>query len=1572
MIAKLGQMFSPARFSRKSEAKPEDGESDAGQALEETDAVAEEEKEDDEEEEQNNNTDDEDSEEDTHAEDKEQEEEQNMASSMAVDDEATGATEETSRYDNGEGQLPEDADESEEESGEADDVNMEERVGDLDASNLDVLLNGGLEEIPTDLQRVPCDDDMSDEDMSEAEHAASTTDGACSSAGQPASSAAPASATALSQSPLKPAPIPIQVAECKAKIAELQRLKQQRLDDEDFMGAHEAKQLILQQEEKLKALRQEQESIPTPARASSLVPASSPSRPSRGPRVSLAMGPSKRQSIAQPSLEAAAAAAEEARLQHTTSPSGSEASEEVASSSGSRDASVEEGGSEAASEEVGVWRTSLSNPDLMELQGEEGNINLVANLPFALPVGIFDRLYPYQRSGVAWMARLFQKRMGGVLADEMGLGKTIQVCALLNGARKAGATHALLVMPVSLLDQWAREAKLWCPGWPVYIYHGPAHQRAKALRGIRKPMGGLLITSYSLLSNCEDLLQVLVEDIPEPKRRRAGRQRTGEKPVKRRKLDDDDGFDEFEEEEEERCEPELPGGGELPPLGSSKPWDLVVCDEAHRMKNMSSLLAKSTRKLGVRCRILLTGTPVQNALQDLWALMDFAQPGLLGNHATFVKTFSDPIDRGSVRGAKVWAVELKKHLSEQLRALISPHLLRRTKLGAGLMEGEVEQEDVAMEDAEEDVEGVAKKLPPKKETIVWLYPSEEQRAAYLKVLEQSEIIKEAASKSKMGVEVFRAIGLLKSLCNHPLLLLPTPKRSDWTAIWKEVQESAKEVLLGETPEDAEDDEMTPSSEAPAADADQQEEEASCASVVDMLQKLPRNMEDALQQSAKLRCLAELLPELAARGHRTLIFTSSVKMIDLVYTCCIKPNGLRCLRIDGETDATARAEKVAKFNKQPNRFQCMLLSVAVGGVGLNLTSADRVVLVDPAWNPAIDAQAVDRAFRIGQTKEVRVYRLIMSGLIEDRMFRLQVFKMGLTRTALEADQGSRYFTAKEIRALFEWVDPAQGETRQLLLDKHGKDSEDAICAAAAEDGSLESVRAEGEPRPGWLKAGSVVGLSDFACLYGVSAKEEEEPQDEAFSAQVAEAKQKLGAADEKLQKMQQAREQAEAEKDRVQKELEEANGIVEQLKEKRQRVDEALSEKRSELKQARRGEAAVQAKLDKAHKSVATVKDKVQQQQEALDAAFEAVDTVGKTVVEAAQIARSAEDAFLQVLAEAEGQLRIVDDKGYAVGKGCVDAGALDRRRKAQKALERVKAAIENYKNAQAEVDAADEDIAKADVSNAGGIPEPEAAACGEEAERRTHAELLKRSRERERQRLEQEQEKAQQRSETSVKNVLSAVQVFTEAGLWFSESLVKTESRPVKADQVKAAVAAVKAAFKPLKKHWEAVKSAREAQGKASLQKRKVSGKVAQVQSAKADAELVVRSAERERENIKAEEAKFQSERIAKESELAEAEAARQAVDHEEADMKKKLKELKAVQPTARDAVKAARAAEKEADNERKALHATAEKREKEHEKLESAKNSAVRHLKSEQYDSRQVENAYEGRVAASKKGATE
>jgi len=1231
--------------------------------------------------------------------------------------------------------------------------------------------------------------------------------------------------------------------------------------------------------------------------------------------------------------------------------------------------------------EPGQWRLSSTQPDLVELPTE-----LEGQEPFRLPCEIFDQLYPYQKAGVAWMARLWQSRKGGLLADEMGLGKTVQVCALLNGARKAGATHALLLLPVTLLDQWAREARKWCPGWPVHIYHGSMSQRTAALRRVQRPKGGLLLTSYSLVSGTEDLFDIHVDDCPSPrgkgkcraKGRGKGRGQAAlgqPSAAKRMRYDDDEGEDyAVPLEAEEAMEAEIPECG-LPQSGTRKAWDVVVCDEAHKMKNMSTLLGKVLRRLQSDCRVLLTGTPVQNALQDLWSLMDFAQPGLLGNHATFVKTFSEPIDRGSVRGAKVWAVELKKHLAEQLRNLIAPHLLRRTKVGAGLLReegvgGSVSEDDSAPlcdgsvdDDEAVGTDGQSKRLPPKKETIIWLHPSEEQLGAYHKILEKSEVVREAAQKQKLGIEVFRAIGLLKRLCNHPMCLLPTPKPGAWADLLSEctadVEAEAQEqaVVPAEMPDENLAVGTAPNGSNVATD------DARAGRAAEMyLRKLPRSADAIRAQSAKLRCLSSLLPELAARGHRILVFSQSLKMLDLIQICCLRPNKLRCLRIDGQTDAMVRAEKVAKFQGQPDRFSCMLLTTNVGGVGLNLTSADRVIMVDPAWNPATDAQAVDRAFRIGQTKEVRVYRLIMSGLIEDKMFRLQVFKMGLTKTALESGQQHRYFTAREIRALFEFTDPAVGETRKMLIDKHGEDYDSDIQVAAAEDGSKE----------GWAAAGPAVGLSDFASVYGCVEGEEE--QDMECEAQVKEAKFKLGSADEKLQRMTEARQAAEAESERVQAELRDAMGKTDQIRDRLSKSDEAVKEKRKEMAQARRTETVSQARLDKATRWKSSAQEDVMTKRNAKEEATRILSNSVRAVDDASAQASAAEETFLKSVAEAASLLAIVDENGYAVDGGVVDAepGKLHR---AQKAMEKIRSCLDAAATRQCELDEieteleqVDEGLADAQLAIAKFCDNQEETDMDPEARaaKRT-AETSLKGREKDKPRLEQTRGKAQAKAESAREAVTASTQAFTEAGVAFAESFCKCEARPVKTDKFKDAVSNAKAAFRQVSSMLKSAKTARESWAKSLSARRKLGQKATAANVSLVEAEVWLCRAEEEASEASTEDKQQCSQRSAAEAELMAAEKAKLEAESEDLENKKQKESLKAAKPQAIEAVKAARAAEKEATQERQSLHAQCSKVEKEHLQLESAKNSAVQNLQDEVYDANQVEQAYEKMKSSSK-----
>lgn len=1361
--------------------------------------------------------------------------------------------------------------------------------------------------------------------------------------------------------PAEPAGVPLsaQAAGCKARIAELEATKEGQLKREDYMGAHQTKQLILQQQQALQELRRQLDSMATPAR--------------KGPRVSISCGPRKRAAAAPPppsidkvaetaaamckpeeGAATPAAAEPPAPLSQDGPAAGEEAQQDVADPAGEGEEAAQEDADEDAEEEDGQWRPSKARPDFVELPCE-------GTQPFTLPQETFDRLYPYQRAGVAWMARLWQKRQGGVLADEMGLGKTVQVCSVLNGARRAGATHALLLLPVSLLDQWAKEARVWCPGWPVYTYYGTAAQRAQALRRVSKPQGGLLLTSYALIGNVDDLFKVIVDEAPSPIRR------FGRKPGKRRKMgDDDDGLGE-ESGEEELREPELPDDGELPRGGSVRPWDIVICDEAHRMKNISTLLGKSLRHLESTCRILLTGTPVQNALQDLWSLMDFAQPGLLGNHATFVKTFSEPIDRGSMRGANPFAVQLKKHLSEQLRNMISPHLLRRTKLGTGLVgEGDdAGAPDCGNESGMDEPEGGedVKKLIPKKETVIWLAPSGEQIQAYKKILEKSDVIREACSKQKLGIEVFRAIGLLKRLCNHPMILVPTPKRGAWAGILSDAIASQEQQQLQQQEEqeaDAEGLAVTPcagdaetlAASGASSGAVVENDDARAGQATEMmLKRLPRDSTSMILQSAKLRCLSELLPALAARGHRTLVFSQSLKMLDLIQVCCLKPHGLRCLRMDGQTDAVARAEKVAKFNKQPDRFQCMLMTTSVGGVGLNLTSADRVVIVDPAWNPATDAQAVDRAFRIGQTREVRVYRLVMSGLIEDKMFRLQVFKMGLTKSALESDQSKSYFSSREIKALFDWTDPAEGETRKMILEKHGADSEQAVQQAAEEDG--------GAGAEGWIEAGPAVGLSDFTVLHGAVATEEEEADE--CTAQVAEAKEKLGAADEKLHRMTDAKQEAEEYRDRVAKELEDAKVSSERLKESKVTAQEMLKERRAEMAKAQRAESATQHALEKASRARVAALTDHQRAQQVLCSQRGAADEADRAASFAASSAQEAERSIAQAADQVEGLLALFDAGGVATEQGVVDANKV-KMRMVHTRLEKVRAAMEGLDARQEELGAAEEGLVRSEQA----CTEAEAAVArfGDDAEGQTaiakkSAEINQRNCEVERRKAEQDQGRLQQRVEGARETLAQSAQTLLEVAQAFIDTFDKTRTRPVRADQVKTAQSTAKATCRQVVSACSAARKAREAWGKALVARRKAFQKVSTAAVAEAGADFCYTEASREFDEATAEEEARRQEREFCESQVASAEESMAAVEAEVAGNKQRLVELKAAQPVAKEAVTAARQALKTAASEKQTLHSACSKVEKAHMQMEEAASSAVQMLKGEQYDANQVEQAY-------------
>jgi len=699
-----------------------------------------------------------------------------------------------------------------------------------------------------------------------------------------------------------------------------------------------------------------------------------------------------------------------------------------------------------------------------------------------LPKAILERLYDYQRQGVAWMWQLYQKEFGGILADEMGLGKTVQAAAFLASLKiTQQGSRFLVVVPVTLIENWRRELQTWAGSTDlaVFVLHGTPQERRTALRNVITK-GGVLITSY-------DMVRTQIKSIRTADLGSAAAAPKRKKKTKRGCRDDDSPSEAEDIEYQPRQD------------GKETKWDVIMIDEGHQIKNPACVAGKELRRIESRSRFLITGTPLQNQLSDIWALMDFAQPGLLGNHATFEKSFSEQITRGSKKNATKFQIELKDHLARELKQITAPHFLRRMK-----DEINTESKKVSMMSntsassssaapgrslAAASVAPNPDELPPKTDVVLWINLTQAQLEMYDMYL-NSELVRRATGAQKCGMEALRAIALLKKLCNHPLMCLPRGEFDDWYR--QTVQSGAAPAAKRPRAVAAAPSVATPIFDDAAGGDDAAPE---CQHVHSRLQALvPGSVEGAALLSSKLRVLSVLLPQLQRRGHRVLLFSQSTLMLDLIQACVLRVLGLKFLRIDGTIEPKLRDVKLAKFHKEGSQYFCMCLSTQVGGVGLTITGADRVILVDPAWNPAMDDQAIARVHRIGQQSPVVVYRLIGSGSIEDKMFRLQVFKRGLAKTALEHESQLRFFSHKELKQLFQAPSTAQS-TQSLMAEQLGTEAlehEELLRVVAGDVGGTEDPNALA-----FWQSSDVLGFSDYdkLFLYLEQVKKEELKGDE---------------------------------------------------------------------------------------------------------------------------------------------------------------------------------------------------------------------------------------------------------------------------------------------------------------------------------------------------------------------------------------------------------------------------------------------------------------------------------------------
>ncbi|CAN4080654.1 unnamed protein product [Withania somnifera] len=554
------------------------------------------------------------------------------------------------------------------------------------------------------------------------------------------------------------------------------------------------------------------------------------------------------------------------------------------------------------------------------------------NFNYGLPGKIAKMLYPHQRDGLKWLWSLHCLGKGGILGDDMGLGKTMQICGYLAGLFYSKLIRrVLIVAPKTLLPHWIKELTAVGLSQKIREYFATSVKlRNYELQYVLQDKG-ILLTTYDIVRNN---VKYLCGD---------------------HYYEDRDG--EFT-------------------------WDYMILDEGHLIKNPSTQRAKSLHEIPCAHRIIISGTPLQNNLKELWALFNFCCPGLLGDKQWFKEKYEHLILRGNDKNAYDRDKRIGSAVAKELREHIQPYFLRRLK-------SEVFSDDSSS----------SAKLSKKNEIIVWLKLTNCQRQLYTAFL-KSEIVLSAFDSSPLA-----ALTILKKICDHPLLL---------------TKRAAEEVL----------EEMD--------SASNQEDRAVAERLVMQMANVTEKLDEEVTHdvSCKITFILSLLDNLIPGGHNVLIFSQTRKMLNLLQDALIS-NSFKFMRIDGTTKAADRLKIVNDF-QEGRGAPIFLLTSQVGGLGLTLTKADRVIVVDPAWNPSTDNQSVDRAYRIGQTKDVVVYRLMTCGTVEEKIYRKQVYKGGLFKTATEHKEQIRYFSQQDLRELFSL--PKEGgfdvsNTQKQLNEEH---------------------------------------------------------------------------------------------------------------------------------------------------------------------------------------------------------------------------------------------------------------------------------------------------------------------------------------------------------------------------------------------------------------------------------------------------------------------------------------------------------------------------------------------------------
>lgn len=500
------------------------------------------------------------------------------------------------------------------------------------------------------------------------------------------------------------------------------------------------------------------------------------------------------------------------------------------------------------------------------LLGEEAEESGLDDIEFQFnesPSYINGTLRSYQVQGLNWLISLHRNGIAGILADEMGLGKTLQTIAFLGYLRymKKIPGPYLVIAPKSTLNNWLREINRWTPEVNAFILQGTKEERSHLVRD-------------KLLACDFDIAVASYEIIIREK-------------SSFRKID----------------------------------WQYIVIDEAHRIKNEESMLSQVLREFTSRNRLLITGTPLQNNLHELWALLNFLLPDIFADSQDFDTWFSSETTD-----------EDQDKIVKQLHTVLQPFLLRRIK---------------------NDVE---KSLLPKKELNVYVGMSLMQKKWYKQILEKDlDAVNGANGNKESKTRLLNIVMQLRKCCNHPYLFDGAEPGPPYTTD-----------------------------------------------------------EHLIFNSAKLKVLDQLLKKMKEQGSRVLIFSQMSRVLDIMEDYCFFREYDYC-RIDGSTDHEDRIKAIDDYNSPDSTKFIFLLTTRAGGLGINLTTADVVVLYDSDWNPQADLQAMDRAHRIGQKKQVKVFRFVTDNSVEEKILERATQKLRLDQLVIQQNRVSSQKNKKENKA-----------------------------------------------------------------------------------------------------------------------------------------------------------------------------------------------------------------------------------------------------------------------------------------------------------------------------------------------------------------------------------------------------------------------------------------------------------------------------------------------------------------------------------------------------------------------------